>query len=90
MSKVKTTDGLMKYLRYHHKINISGSTHKRKLRNIGCYHGYKGYRFIKTSNQKIEYTDFNQVLAINTFDMELKSLFYPQIMFVETAIKNYY
>jgi Abortive infection bacteriophage resistance protein len=79
----------MKYLRDHHNIKISGSTHKRKLRNIGYYHGFKGYRFIATPNQRIVFTDFNQVLAINTFDMELKSLFYPQIMFIETAVKNY-
>lgn len=89
MSKVKSTDSLMKYLRDHHNISISGSIHKRKLRNIGYYHGFKGYRFINTPNQRIAYTDFNQVLAINTFDMELKALFYPQIMFIETALKNY-
>lgn len=89
MSKVKSIDSLMKYLRDTHGIHISGSTHKRKLRNIGYYHGYKGYRFIKRPNQKIPYTDFNQVLSVNAFDMELKALFYPQIMFIETAIKNF-
>lgn len=93
MSKVKSTDSLMKYLRANHNINISGSSHKRKLRNIGYYHGFKGYRFIYNPTQRtaytIAYTDFNQVLAINTFDMDLKSLFYPQIMFIETALKNY-
>jgi abortive infection bacteriophage resistance protein len=86
---VKGTDSLMKYLRDHHNVNIAGSLHKRKLRNIGYYHGFKGYRFIATPNHTISYTDFNQVLAINTFDMELKSLLYPQVMFIETAVKNY-
>lgn len=89
MSRVKSTDSLMKYLRDHHNINVSGSIHKRKLRNIGYYHGFKGYRFINRPNNRIVYTDFNEVLAINTFDMQLKSLFYPQIMFIETALKNY-
>ncbi|MZP29649.1 Abi family protein [Heliobacterium undosum] len=89
MTKVKSIDSLMKYLRDKHHISISGSTHKRKLRNIGYYHGYKGYRFIKNPNKQIPYTDFNQILSVNTFDMELKALFYPQIMFIETAIKNY-
>ena len=89
MAKVKSTDSLMKYLRDKHNINIQGSSHKRKLRNIGYYHGYKGYRFILTPGQKIAFTDFNQVLAVNTFDMDLKSLFYPHIMFIETAVKNY-
>lgn len=89
MSRVKSTDSLMKYLRDHHNIAISGSIHKRKLRSIGYYHGFKGYRFINTPSQRIVYTDFNEVIAINTFDMQLKSLFYPQIMFIETALKNY-
>ncbi|WAA12265.1 Abi family protein [Fervidibacillus halotolerans] len=89
MSKVKSIDSLMKYLRDKHGIHISGSTHKRKLRNIGYYHGYKGYRFIKKPSKKINYTDFNQILSVNECDMELKALFYPQIMFIETAIKNY-
>lgn len=90
MSRVKSIDSLMKYLRDNHGIVISGSSHKQKLRNIGYYHGFKGYRFINAPSRKIRYTDFNQVLAVNTYDMELKSLFYPQIMFIETALKNYF
>lgn len=89
MSKVKSIDALMKYLRNTHGINIAGSIHKRKLRNIGYYHGYKGYRFIKLPSRKIPYTDFNEILSVNSFDMALKALFYPQIMFIETALKNY-
>jgi len=89
MSKFKSVDSLMKYLRDKHNINISGSHQKRKLRNIGYYHGYKGYRFIKTPNRRITYTDFNHILAVNSFDLELKSIFYPHIMFIETALKNY-
>lgn len=88
MSKVKSIDSLMKYLRDTHKISIAGSTHKRKLRNIGYYHGFKGYRFIKTPCHKIAFSDFNEILSVNTFDMSLKSLFYSQIMFIETSIKN--
>ncbi|GAA0136276.1 hypothetical protein YSY43_31170 [Paenibacillus sp. YSY-4.3] len=89
MSNIKSIDSLMKYLRDQHNISISGSYQKRKLRNIGYYHGYKGYHFINTPANKIAYTDFNQVLAINSFDLELKSIFYPHIMFIETALKNY-
>lgn len=89
MSDVKTINALMIYLRNKHGIKISGSSQKRKLRNIGYYHGYKGYRFIRTPSQRIPYTDFNQIMAINTFDMNLKALFYPQVMFIETALKNY-
>src|SRR5699024_1317063 len=50
---------------------------------------YKGYRFIKKSSNKIPYTHFDEVIAIYEFDMKLKSLFYPYIMQIETAFKNY-
>mgnify|MGYP007064450339 FL=1 len=43
----KTTDALMRYLREEKGISISGSSQKRKLMNIGYYHGYKGYRYIR-------------------------------------------
>ncbi|WP_409273325.1 Abi family protein [Neobacillus sp. SCS-31] len=86
---VKKTDGLMKYLRDTHGIQINGSHQKQKLRNIGYYHGFKGYRFIKQPNRRIIFTDFNEIMALNKFDMELKTLFYPQMMFIETALKNY-
>lgn len=89
MTNVKNINSLMRYLRDAHNIEISGSSHKRKLRNIGYYHGYKGYRFITKSNNKISYTNFNEILAVNTFDMKLKALFYPQVMFIETALKNH-
>ncbi len=90
MSKsAKSINGLMKHLRTVHNINIDGSAQKRKLRNIGYFHGYKGYRFNGNPNNQINYTDFNEVLAIHDFDMALKGLFYSQIMLIETAIKNY-
>ena len=88
-SKVKSIDGLMRHLRDTHNIDIKGSIQKQKLRHIGYYHGYKGYRYFKTPNNQFLFTDFNQVLAINEFDMALKALLYPKIMFIETAIKNY-
>lgn len=86
--KTKSTDALMQYLRDHHGINIDDSQ-KNQFRNIGYYHGYKGYRFIRTPKNKITFTNFNEIVAINKFDMELKSLIYPQMMFIETAMKNY-
>lgn len=85
----KSINELMRYLRKEHKITIYGSTHKRKLRNYGYYHCYKGYRFIKKPSHRIPYSHFNEILSIYQFDMDLKSLFYPQIMFIETALKNY-
>lgn len=89
MSEVKTIDSLMRYLREEHSINIHGSNQKRKLRNIGYYHGYKGYRFIKTPSNPINFSDFNQIDSLNKFDRDLKALIYPKIMFLETALKNY-
>lgn len=89
MPKVKSINSLMKYLRSIHNISISGTHHKRQLRNLGYYHGYKGYRFINKPQNRIHYSNFNEVIALNQFDMQLKSLFYPHIMFIETAIKNY-
>lgn len=29
------------------------------------------------------------MIALNEFDLQLKSLFYPKVMFIETALKNY-
>lgn len=43
---------LIKYLRNHHHITVK-SNQAQSLRNIGYYHGYKGYRFIRTPNQRI-------------------------------------
>lgn len=40
--KPKSTNSLMKYLRDNKGIAIS-SVQKRKLMNMGYYHGYKGY-----------------------------------------------
>jgi abortive infection bacteriophage resistance protein len=79
----------MRYLREHHKIKISGVAQKRMLRNIGYYHGYKGYRYANSHSNHIPYKSFQEIMAINKFDMGLKSLFYPQLMFIETALKNY-
>ncbi len=83
-----TIDGLMRYLRSKN-IKINGSSQKRKLRNIGYYHGYKGYRFINKPTNKINISDINEVFAYNDFDVKLKTLLYPKIMFIETALKNY-
>lgn len=89
MSKIKTINALMKHMRAKHGIEVNGSSHKRKLRNLGYYHGYKGYRFIKNNGNSIKFSNFDEIEALNKFDMELKTLFYPKIMYLETALKNY-
>lgn len=86
--KIKTTNALMKYLRDNHHINIKNSTDKRNLRNIGYYHGYKGYRYIKHPQNMISISNFSEIVSIVNFDSKLKSLLYPQIMQIETISKN--
>lgn len=61
----------------------------QELRNIGYYHGYKGYRFIRTPNQRIHFNSLNEIIALNNFDMHLKSAIYPKVMFIENALKSY-
>ena len=79
---------LMKYLRNHHQISVK-SNQAQSLRNIGYYHGYKGYRFIRTPNQRIPFSSLDEVIALNKFDMQLKTLIYPNVMFIENALKSY-
>ncbi len=79
-SKPKSIDSLMRYLRDEKKIEISGSAQKRKLMNIGYYHGYKGYRYIGLPNNQVQYKTFDELFAIYMFDTHLKSLFYPQVI----------
>ncbi len=79
---------LMRYLRDHHHITIK-SSQSYDLRNMGYYHGYKGYRFIRDPQNQIPLTAFDELLAIYNYDMQLKSLLYPKIMFIETALKSY-
>ena len=84
----KTLNSLMKHLR-DGGIDINGSGQKRRLKNIGYYHGYKGYRFAGTASNKLPLTDFSQVVALYDFDTQLKTLFYSRVMAIETALKNY-
>ncbi len=85
----KEIDSLMEYLRNHHNISINGISEKQELRNIGYYHGYKGYRYINNPDNRIKYNTFEELLNVYNFDMYLKSLLYTKIMFIETALKNY-
>ena len=79
---------LKTHLQEKHNLKINPNQEK-DLRKIGYYHGYKGYRFVRKSNNPISFTNFSQVVALNDFDMQLKGLFYPNLMFIENALKNY-
>lgn len=78
----------MKHLR-DQGISISGSGQKQKLKNIGYYHGYKGFRFVGDSSKRLPINDFSQIASLHAMDMQIKTLFYPYIMTIETALKNY-
>lgn len=79
----------MTYMRDNKKIYIKGSLQKKKLRYIGYFHGYKGYRYCNSPRSLLAYQNFNELQAVYDFDMKLKALLYPQIMFLETTLKNY-
>ena len=79
----------MAYMRDKKGIRINGSLQKKKLRYIGYFHGYKGYRYCNSPNTLLPYSDFNELQAVYDFDIQLKSIIYSQIMFLETTIKNY-
>ncbi len=83
----KTTDGLMRHLR-DNGIQISGSMQKKQLRNTGYFHGYKGYRFFGSAQNRLPFTSYKEVYATIQYDSKLKSLFYGKMMFIETALKN--
>ena len=87
--KPKSINSLMSIMRENKGIKISGSTQKRKLRYMGYYHGYKGYRYFNSPTSLLLYKNFNELQAVYDFDMKIKSILYPQIMFLETTLKNY-
>lgn len=79
---------LMKYLRNKHRIKVK-STQTQALRNIGYYHGFKGYRFIREDTNRVNFSTLDEVIALNKFDMQLKTVLYPKVMFIENALKSY-
>lgn len=88
VSKGKSTDGLMRHIRENHGITIEGSKDKTNLLNMGYYHGYKALRFIRNKENVQEFNKFNEIKAIYDFDLELKTIFYPLLIKIETSLKN--
>ena len=70
-------------------VDIKGSTDKKKLRYMGYFHGYKGYRYYNRPTNLYSFRSFDEIQAIYDFDMSIRTMFYPEIMFLETALKNY-
>ena len=89
MEKPKNIDSLMEYMQIEKNIKIDGSLQKKQLRYMGYFHGYKGYRYHNKPNNQFSYNSFDEIQAVYDFDMALKGIFYSQIMFLETTLKNY-
>ena len=87
--KPKSINSLMAYMRDVKNVDIKGSTDKKKLRYMGYFHGYKGYRYYNRPTNLYSFRSFDEIQAIYDFDMSIKIMFYPEIMFLETALKNY-
>ena len=86
-TEYKTTDALMQHLR-DNGISISGASQKQQLINTGYFHGYKGYRFFVSSQNRLPFSSYDEIYATIQYDTKLKSLLYGKIMFIETALKN--
>ena len=87
--KPKSINSLMAYMRDVKNVDIKGSTDKKKLRYMGYFHGYKGYRYYNRPTNLSSFRSFDKIQAIYDFDMSIRTMFYPEIMFLETALKNY-
>ena len=79
---------LMRYLRNTHHIQVK-SSQTQALRNIGYYHGFKGYRFVREDSNRINFSSLDQIITLNRYDMQLKTILYPKVMFIENALKSY-
>lgn len=79
---------LMRYLRKKHHIHVK-SSQTQALRNMGYYHGFKGYRFIREDTKRVNFSSLDEVIALNKYDMQLKTVLYPKVMFIENALKSY-
>lgn len=78
----------MRHLEQDCNIRINGNLEEQQLVCYGYYHGYKGYRFFREDSKKIPYTSFSQVVAVIEHDSNVKAMLYPNLMFIETALKN--
>jgi abortive infection bacteriophage resistance protein len=84
----KSLNQLMRHMRSTSGMTVAGATHKRALRRIGYFHGYKGYRFTGSADRLIPYSSLDELRAVFDFDSGLKAMLYPVLMDLEMAMKN--
>lgn len=89
VEKGKSTNELINHIRSKHNINITNDRDKHDLLNMGYFSGYKTYRFVKTVENPLLISDFREIKDIRNLDLDLKALFYPVVMGIETAMHNY-
>lgn len=83
----KSLNALMRHMR-DQGVQIGGSAQKRALAQVGCFHGYKGYRWSGRPDRRIPFSDFSEILAVMEFDARLKAMLYPVLMRIEMTMKN--
>jgi abortive infection bacteriophage resistance protein len=88
METGKSIEALMRYIREDHGIGIDANQ-ERELLNMGYFHGYKAYRFVRSTRNILLIDHFSEIQAIFELDNDLKALLYPVVMKIETAISNY-
>jgi abortive infection bacteriophage resistance protein len=86
--KGKSIGGLIKHIRENHYVSIGGSGDERELLNMGYFHAYKAYRFVKNARHPLKIEDFSEIKDIHELDGDLNALLHPAVMKVETAISN--
>lgn len=89
--KGKSINSLMDHIREKHNIEIGDkdSRDKIELLNMGYFHAYKAYKFVRKISNPLLLTTFDEIKDVYNLDNELKALFYPVVMKVETAINNH-
>lgn len=78
----------MHHLRNDCNLEIHGSLEKQQLMAYGYFHGYKGYRFFQKTSNRIPFKSFEEIMAVIEYDNIIKAILYPNLMFIETAVKN--
>ena len=61
--KPKSIEELIKYLSTEKEMQIS-EENQLDLQNIGYYHAYKGYRYIRQPTKRIAFQSFEELLTI--------------------------
>ena len=62
---------------------------ERLMGRTRAKHGFIGYRFIREDTNRVNFTSLDEVIALNKYDMQLKTVLYPKVMFIENALKSY-